>query len=309
MTESQPSMEGSPVVAPPAEPTAAAKAAELEKAAPGLRSRRWIIPAALAAGVFLAAALFFYGRQEPSPAVASEVSPVAHPLLAEAKDYYQQKNYKRAMVSAKELLSLQPEQVEAILLVGNILLAEERPREAAQAAQEALAIDPAMAEPHAMLGQVHLLTGQWSEALDASRRALILDPGLGLPYRVIGEVYLRQNRVPDSIAVFKEALKLLPPTVDLMQKLGGAYIREGDFAAAEDLLTQALKLDANDAGVHFNLARVYVETGDGMRAIHHMETAERLYSEAENTFWSAKARHNKLTIARKFHMTPESLSP
>jgi len=142
-----------------------------------------------------------------------------------------------------------------------------------------------------------------------SRKALILDTSLDTAYRVIGEVYLRQGRVADSIAVFEEALRLGPPTVGLLKKLGGAHIRNKDFQAAEAVLTRALLLDETDAGVHFNLARVYAETGDGERAIRHMENAERRYSEEGNTFWSAKARHNKLAIARKFHMTPDFLSP
>jgi tetratricopeptide (TPR) repeat protein len=299
---------------PPLSPTRGNTAEVPPAAVPGGEKtpRPWKTPvaAALAALLVLAAGYFYYGRGDASQPRAKDASAgEKNPLLAKAQDYYQEKNHKRAMVAAKELLSLEPGNAGAQVLVGRILIAEERPREAIEAVRQALDIDPNLTDALAVLGQAHLLSGQWGEALAASRKALIRDPALGLPYRVIGEVYLLQGREDDSIAVFEEARKLLPPHVDLLQKLGGAYIRNKDFPKAQAVLTDALKLDPGDASVHFNLARVYAETGNGPAAIRHMEMSERLYTEGEQTFWAAKARHNKLAIVRLFHMTPDSITP
>jgi len=153
---------GAPPVQPEEEETAeASKTPGDEKPAAAGKAARYKKPALAALVLFALGAVLVYWQAGAGSAPAKDVSPARHPLFTEARDFYQQENYKRAMVSAKELLNLEPGHTGAMVLVGWILIAEERPHEAIEAARSALQINPNLAEALAMEGQAKLLLGRW----------------------------------------------------------------------------------------------------------------------------------------------------
>ncbi|NIP99361.1 MAG: tetratricopeptide repeat protein [Nitrospinaceae bacterium] len=230
-----------------------------------------------------------------------------HPLAAEGVESMQAGDYEAALIAVNELLHRDPGNVDGLWIQGKIYIKQDRLGDARKSAEKALQADAFRGGPHAVLGEVYFRTSRFDAALEESRRALVANPKLPTPYRVIGEIYLRRGRLKESLPVLKQAVQLAPRDPEILQVLSAAYIKIKEYDRAHEVLKTAMDLDPSRPGLHFNLALVFTHRNEADRALRHIDEAERLYEEAKNHNWLAKARHLKRVITKKFKLRPEDI--
>jgi len=231
------------------------------------------------------------------------------PKLAEAIKFTEDSKFDDAKAAFVALLADNPNDLEIMGYFALMSVKSGRTKDAIMYAEAVLEKDPKQALPYVVLGKIQYMASHFKKATELSRKALQIDPNLGDAYLVIGEIYLRQGMVEKSLPVLKKGLALLPADVDAYKKYSSALIKGGKPKEALEVLHTAMKMNPNVAGIHFNLALAYYKLKDGDKAMYHIDTAEKLYMEADEKNWANKSRQTKRAMAKSFNMSPESLGP
>ncbi|MBX3274633.1 MAG: hypothetical protein KF729_30485 [Sandaracinaceae bacterium] len=130
-----------------------------------------------------------------------------------------------------------PQDFEAWLGLGNLMLAAHRLEEAAAAYAAAEALEPASAELSIMQGLLHRTGGRLAEAEEALRRALFLEPDLWLGWLLLAGVYERlgvEDRARRALVSSLSAIERRP-RLAWRAPDGGVEDRRMDAATARRL--------------------------------------------------------------------------
>ena len=176
----------------------------------------------------------------------------------------------------RQVLSTQPEHVEAMHQIGLIAVATGRHEEAARLISEAIARDPGNGTYYSELGLVYRQLGRMDEAVGYLGRATALSPYEHLFHLHLGETLLRMSRFEGAIASFRRALELRADIPEAHNNLGAALARMGRWEEAMASHRCALGWRPNFADAHNNLGIDYLETGRAGDAMAHFQRALEL---------------------------------
>lgn len=215
-------------------------------------------------------------------------------LLEQALQFHQQKNYTEAKKLYQRVLVLNPQQPDAMHMLGILARHAGQNETAEKLIQQALKISPYNSEAYANLGVVLLAQGKREEALNAFRQSTALNPAnheaaynaLKLLYHakrvdeataytkelvnahhkqeMLGAVALAAGEYgnwQDAVYYFKEALFLAPNDVNLWNNLGNAHKENKDITEAELAYKRAIDLHATHAITYYNRAGLYMAQG------------------------------------------------
>ena len=201
--------------------------------------------------------------------------------------------------------------VQAIL--GDVLVAANRPEEGIAAARVALRRDerfvPAMvvlvkanlrldrdelaesilnqaietndqnAELHYLRGQMHEEAGNLAPALESYRRAIQLEPGYTEARMALGLRQLAAGNYADALSQFQTAAQLAPTLPAVRLALGDAYRATKAWTQAKAEFDRVLEMDPQNAQVHFNLGMLYREAGASFPGLSIIEAYQRAVTE------------------------------
>ncbi len=201
-----------------------------------------------------------------------------------------------AEAAFRRAMALQADYPPAHMRLGNVLVAANRPEEAARQFERALALEPGLAQARVPLAQIRLSEGD----LDAAERHLDLvlaeAPRHGQALAAMGQVYMRQGRREEARAVAELARN--PASYNLYSDpLMGQVVNEGasavliwerakSFLENENYeqavlgLRRVVSLMPTNAEVHLQLAVAYGGLAQLDRARYHLEQAVALDPEA-----------------------------
>ncbi len=134
--------------------------------------------------------------------------------------------------------------------------------EARLAAQSLLAREPQNADALHLLGIILLQSGQGEDAVEHISRSLSVNPANASAHCNLGIALRSQGRVDEAIGSFERALELEPAFIDGHNSLGNALVAAGRFEEAAGAYGQALELNPDYAEGHFNLGIALENTGD-----------------------------------------------
>lgn len=147
--------------------------------------------------------------------------------LQQAVQLHQQGRLEQARDLYRQVLALQPDQFDALHLLGVIERQQGDPRRAAELIEAALHVDPNQARAHCNLGAALQDLGQPERALASYDAALRLDPQYALAWDNRGNTLRRLGRAVDALASYERALLLRPDYAEawchhaiLLQDLG-----------------------------------------------------------------------------------------
>jgi tetratricopeptide (TPR) repeat protein len=109
-------------------------------------------------------------------------------------------------------------------------------------------------------------------AEEYAKKAIELDPKLPLAHFFLGELHLYKSRIPEAIADFHAELGLNPGHAPTYYKLADAYSRIQKFDDAERLLQRSIWLDSTSTGAYILLGKVLEKKGEAelaARALQH----------------------------------------
>ena len=104
-------------------------------------------------------------------------------------------------------------------------------------------------------------------AEEYAQKAVSLDPKLPLAHFLLGELNLYHSKVPEAVAEFQKELQLNPGYAPAYYKLADAYSRIQKFDEAEKLLQRSIWLDSTSTGPYILLGKVLAKKGETELAV------------------------------------------
>lgn len=169
----------------------------------------------------------------------------------------------------QQVLSQDPNQFEALHLLGVLAGQAGRHGIAEELIRRAIAVNPNDSEAYYNLGTN--LAGQYrfAQAVDAFRQAIALQPGfteavgnLVNAYNHLGDELERSGQLDQAIAAYREALALRPDYAEAYNNLGNALRRKGQLDDAMSAFRRALSLRPDFPEAHNNLGNALTDLGE-----------------------------------------------
>jgi protein O-GlcNAc transferase len=210
----------------------------------------------------------------------------------------------------REVLSRQPDHVDALHLLGVLATQLGRQDEAVELIRRVIGRKPDFADAHANLGVALVNLGQLEKAIAAFQQAVRLKPGVAQMHINLAKALKSNRQIEEAITSFRQAVRINPDDAsahaNLAEALNGMGQREEaiaayrkvvelkpDLAEAHDSLgnallavgqsdkaiaayRQAIRLKADYPYAYYNLANVYKDTGRFDEAIPLYQQAIRL---------------------------------
>ncbi|MCH8095927.1 MAG: tetratricopeptide repeat protein [Proteobacteria bacterium] len=164
--------------------------------------------------------------------------------LGEAKELY------------RRVLRSDPEQADALNLLGVAVLDGGDAAEAVRLIRRAIAVDGGEAHYYTNLGNALQAAGDVDEAVAVYRRGLALDPGAAKAHNNLGNALRAQNRLTEAVACYRRALEIDAEYPSAWSNLGAALVAVDRMDEASSALRQALMIMPDSADALVNLGNV-----------------------------------------------------
>lgn len=193
----------------------------------------------------------------------------------------------RALGLFRRVIDLEPENLPALVWLGEMHLDQGEPADAERAFERALALEPASPAGLAGIGKAALAREDAARAVTYLERALAVDPGatslhysLGMAYRDLGQLelaeqYLRQRgggapRLPDPL--LQQSTGLLDSAL-AHERRGSRALGAGRHAEAAAAFRAGLALTPDDPTLRHRLGVALSMAGDTRGALAQFESA------------------------------------
>jgi tetratricopeptide (TPR) repeat protein len=196
--------------------------------------------------------------------------------LSVAWEHYWRGDLERVARFCNAALVVNPDQHDALYLLGLVALQRGDPRLAATLIRRAIAVRPDEADYHVGLAEAYWALGELDRTVSSCREALRLRPESPEILCNLGATLVDQGDIDSAIGYFREALRFRPNFPAAHNNLGNALRLSGDTPAALEHLRAAVRLDPNAAEAQSNLAKLLLEQGEAREALHHGREAVRL---------------------------------
>lgn len=160
------------------------------------------------------------------------------------------------------ILARQPENADALQLLGTIEAQRGRLDAAIALMGRAIAINPHPADWHANLAAVYLMQRRLDPAIAAARRAVGINPQCAEGYLNLGSALSENSQWDEALAAFERVAALRPDWSDPHSGIGVLLKEKGRLDAAIASFRRALSLNPNHAEAHWNLALALLLQGN-----------------------------------------------
>ena len=161
---------------------------------------------------------------------------------------------------ARKALELDPDLVEAHVMLANVLQEEWHWTEAEAEYRRALELNPNSAKAHSWFAMWLSCQGRTDEAVAEIYRARALDP-IGISGGAVSWILFQSHRFDDAIREASSALAVQPDNVATLTGLGFALIANNQPAEAIPILEKAISLSSGSPAATGILIRAYAHAG------------------------------------------------
>jgi len=176
----------------------------------------------------------------------------------------------KVLAAARKALELDPELVEARVLLADALQQDWRWAEAEAEYKQAISLSPSDAGAHASFSYWFLCQGRTEEALSWARRAQELDP-LALHGIRIGWILFHARRYDEAIRELRTVLTIEPESPMAQWFLGFALIGAEQFDEAVRVLERAASVSHRSSAVLGVLVHAYAGAGRRAEALRVLD--------------------------------------
>ena len=240
---------------------------------------------------------------------------IARIYVEQAKLYFQEQNWRMAIVACKNALESDPKTVEAYKILGNILKLKGRKAEALGVYARALSIDPNCAAIYANLGSFYAEQQNWQQALEHYQQAVILDPNLAGAYRSLAQVWEELGNSVRALECFCQAVNLEPEVLTSKEyfNFGRELYQQGRVKEASIFYTHGVKLDPQAKSELAQLVKMLEELQQWQQAViyYHqlisLNKNEDLSKTGDRKPIKNLLAHSKLKSNRRIKSSPTNL--
>ena len=174
-------------------------------------------------------------------------------------------NLSEAERIAREILAKNPQHLEALQLLGAVLLGQKRPRDAVAPLEEAARIS-ANPELETHLAMALREIGRPDEAQKWLYRAIDRQPAYARAFQELGNLLRTMRNYTEAEAVLKRGLEAAPTVPELSLVLGGVYLDRANSRSAKVAFARALSILPGDADALLGFGIALQYEGDFARA-------------------------------------------
>ncbi len=206
--------------------------------------------------------------------------------------HHQAGNLQQAEQGYRQILQVDPNNVNALHLLGLIALHVGKLDSAVDLISQAVRIKPDFAEAHGNLGIALQQRGQLAEATASWRYALSVNPNYVGAYYHLGAALYEQGKFEEAVATWRQAVNIKPDYAEAHNSLGVALHELGRTDEALTSWRQALHYKPDYAEAYSNL-------GGGLKHQKQLDEAVACYQQALHLKPDFAEAHNNLGTALK----------
>ena len=173
------------------------------------------------------------------------------------------------MASLAEL----PDNVELLVLYGNLLVQTSQPIRAEECFRRILMLEPRRADICNRLAAVLLSLRRYREAEEVCRRALALSADNAEIHANLGNILSAQGRLEDAESCYRRAMDIAPGFTGVYLNLGNLLKIQRKFDAAADCYRKVLQLDPGFLKMYIGLAECSLGAGQQKSALEYYNQA------------------------------------
>ena len=177
--------------------------------------------------------------------------------IQSASEYYQAGDLQRAEHICSELLKVNPDNADALHLLGLIYYKTENYDLAIQHIEKAVKFNPADADAYYNLGNAHEAKGQLDEAITYYQKAIDLDPTFAEAHNNLGFALYSKGQLDEAIMYHQRAIELRPNFPEAYNNLGFALHDKGKLEETIRCYQKALKLNPHYPEAYNNLGLAF----------------------------------------------------
>jgi tetratricopeptide (TPR) repeat protein len=183
-------------------------------------------------------------------------------LVDTAEDQLSGRQYERAVLTLREALAQQPDDVVLQNSLGLALARTGHAKDAMEQYRKVVARSPDFPDAHGNLGAALLEAGNLDQAVSELERALALSPAYAEAHVNLATALAQQGRLDQAVAHLHKALEYKPEDANAWRNLGLALFLSGKVGEAVPAAEQAVKLSGGKEPAMMSLlARLYGEAG------------------------------------------------
>ena len=172
---------------------------------------------------------------------------------------------------SQKALEIRPNDVGTLNVLGQALLNQRRPAEAAEVFIRTLQLSPRQPNLHYNLSLAYQAIGRLDQAIASIQQAIELDPSVPVLHAKLGQFLSQGNAASDAVPVLRHALILDPKSISIRLNLAQALTDLGELSESEELSRAALFLSPNDPNANRMLGRIHQIRGEFDKAIPFFE--------------------------------------
>ena len=177
-------------------------------------------------------------------------------------ELYEQGNYVKARLEFKNVLQIDPNDVEGYYMFGQIEEHEQDWRKAYALFTRAIELDPAHPGALIHLGRLYALSGAPEKALESAATVLKNDPGNTGALVLKGLANARLGKKDAAIQEAQSAVDIAPDNVDAISLLSALYADKGDIDGAIALAQRGIEQKPEALSLYILLASLYEKSGN-----------------------------------------------
>ena len=174
-----------------------------------------------------------------------------------------------AEAAYRRVLDADPDQPDALNLLGAVAQHFGRYDEAVGLIERALSVGPPAAETHTNFANALMAQGRFDAAIDAYTRSIELKPHVAATHNALGAAFMARGHTDRAAESFDRATALDPTDMEAHGNLGAACLALGRFDDAAGAFRRVIELKPNHAEAHKHLGVSLIRsnrTDDAMAA-------------------------------------------
>jgi tetratricopeptide (TPR) repeat protein len=222
------------------------------------------------------------------------LSPTPGLLLLAARTYGSTGDLLNAEHLLRRAIDLDPTNLGAYTLLGQIYLKQQRLEEASREFDKLAERQSSPVAALTMSGLILQALNQHEQARSRYERAVAIDPRAGVAANNLAWLHLQSGRrLDESVRLARLAVEAMPDSSQALDTLGWSYYKSGFAEVAVGPLVKSVEKDPGNAEYRFHLGMAYAKTGDKRRSRDMLLAA--LKGDG-NASWAAEAKQTLETL-------------